>query len=113
MSCAFAGAARKVWQDYFPAVDGVIFIVDAVDRERFPEARKELEVRWVAICLGLRCGTTALLYVVPIVCVPITSTFLFCSFVCAVPTAPRRVNDVCGALSSCCLGCAVGAAHKR
>jgi len=36
--------ARKLWRDYFASgVDGVVFIVDAVDRVRFPEARKELE----------------------------------------------------------------------
>lgn len=38
--------ARKLWRDYFASgVDGVVFIVDAVDRVRFPEARKELEVQ--------------------------------------------------------------------
>lgn len=38
-------AARKLWRDYFASgVDGVVFIVDAVDRARFPEAKKELDV---------------------------------------------------------------------
>lgn len=36
--------ARKLWRDYFASgVDGVVFIVDAVDRQRFPEAKKELD----------------------------------------------------------------------
>ena len=35
-------AARKIWRDYFPSVDGIIFIVDSTDRGRFPEARTEL-----------------------------------------------------------------------
>ncbi|KAL4240230.1 GTP-binding protein SAR1a [Mactra antiquata] len=34
---------RRVWKDYFPAVDGVIFIVDSADEKRFEEARVELE----------------------------------------------------------------------
>jgi len=30
-------------QDYFTTVDGVVYLVDALDRGRFPEAKKELD----------------------------------------------------------------------
>jgi GTP-binding protein SAR1 len=35
--------ARRLWQDYFTTVDGVVYLVDSIDRGRFPEAKKELD----------------------------------------------------------------------
>ena len=50
--------ARKVWKDYFPVVDAIVFIIDSFDRDRFGESKEELDV-----CLRPRLSPLLYVYV--------------------------------------------------
>mmetsp|Transcript_9868 Transcript_9868/g.26403 ORF Transcript_9868/g.26403 Transcript_9868/m.26403 type:complete len:157 (+) Transcript_9868:166-636(+) len=36
-------AARKVWKDYYAKVDAIVYLVDANQRDRFHESKRELD----------------------------------------------------------------------
>lgn len=36
-------AMRKIWREYFPRIDAIVYLVDAADPSRFEESRREFD----------------------------------------------------------------------
>ena len=36
-------AMRKVWRDYYPKIDAIVYLIDAADPSRFEESKKEFD----------------------------------------------------------------------
>jgi GTP-binding protein SAR1 len=54
-------AARQIWRNYYTKVDAIVYMVDAADRDRFNEAKKELDVRKYHLFISILNTSQALL----------------------------------------------------
>ena len=36
-------AMRKIWREYFPTIDAIVYLVDSSDSKRFEESKKEFD----------------------------------------------------------------------